>query len=340
MWCHISRAYPWRTMSAFCVSSMEGSFLLNNSMFVQRIVMRLVETVFTLLLIGVCTLVCPPGDHYLYAHETWGDAGIDSADPGPVHHPGDVLAQREGAVSCGTHEWEIRPELSYIKYEEPGIMKQKGFMAGIGGSYTYKAPVTFTLEGRYSAGRVDYRNSGAIDGIPDYIIEIRSLAGYVVRVSHEYVVMPYIGVGYRYLNDDMAGMVSSTGARGYERESNYYYSPVGLEASRCFTDGWRCTLNVEIDIFWQGKQKSHLSDADSRYNDLENEQNEGYGVRGALRVRKKTAAIHVFAEPFFRYWNIRQSDREPIISAGSIASYGCEPTNNSTELGFIVGVAF
>ena len=74
--------------------------------------------------------------------------------------------------------------------------------------------------------------------------------------------------------------------------------------------------------------------------DEDNDQNEGYGVMGGLRVQKKTALIHVFAESFFRYWNIRQSDREPIISAGSIASYGCEPTNNSKELGLKVGVAF
>lgn len=26
------------------------------------------------------------------------------------------------------------------------------------------------------------------------------------------------GIGYRYLNDDMSGKISSTGAKGYERE--------------------------------------------------------------------------------------------------------------------------
>jgi hypothetical protein len=318
---------------------MEGPVLLNNSISAQRIVMRLFEKVCVVVLVGVCSLAFVPGGHYLYAHETCG-VRIDCTDADTACSTSGEPTTRGFAVSYRKHEWEIRPEISYIKYEEPGIMKQKGLMVGIGGSYTYKAPVTFKLEGRYSVGRVDYRNSGAIDGIPDYMIELRSLAGYEVRVWDEYVVMPYFGIGYRYLNDDMAGMVSSTGARGYERESNYYYSPVGLEAVRSFTDGWRCGLNIEVDIFWQGKQISHFSDADSNYNDLENEQNEGYGVRGALHVRKQTDSVNVFAEPFFRYWNIRQSDREPIISAGSVASYGCEPTNNSTELGLIVGVVF
>ncbi|PIV41068.1 MAG: hypothetical protein COS27_10960 [Nitrospirae bacterium CG02_land_8_20_14_3_00_41_53] len=67
-------------------------------------------------------------------------------------------------------------------------------------------------EGRLSYGWVDYSNSGTMDDIDDYIWELRGLGGYDFSVLKASILTPYIGIGYRYLNDDMSGRVSSTGA--------------------------------------------------------------------------------------------------------------------------------
>ncbi|PJA79867.1 MAG: hypothetical protein CO148_05730 [Nitrospirae bacterium CG_4_9_14_3_um_filter_41_27] len=110
------------------------------------------------------------------------------------------------------HALELGPEISYIEYKEPGVMKENGWMYGIVGSYTYHDKLLLKAEGRLSYGWVDYSNSGTMDDIDDYIWELRGLGGYDFSVLKASILTPYIGIGYRYLNDDMSGRVSSTGA--------------------------------------------------------------------------------------------------------------------------------
>ncbi len=168
--------------------------------------------------------------------------------------------------------FEVGAEGSYIHYEEPGVMEETGSMFGITGSYAYHNNAMFKAEGKVSAGLVDYENSGTIDNIPDYMLEIRALGGVDVPVSDAVFITPYAGFGYRYLNDDASGKTSSTGARGYERESNYYYSPFGVEVLSRLNKDWYFGLNLEYDYFWMGEQVSHLEDVSSGYSTLRNDQ--------------------------------------------------------------------
>jgi hypothetical protein len=197
-----------------------------------------------------------------------------------------------------------------------------------------------SIEGKGSWGQVDYENSGTIDNINDYMLEFRGLGGYAFSVSRAITLTPYIGLGYRYLNDDMGGKISSTGAAGYERESNYLYSPAGLEALADLGGSWYLGVTAEYDIFWWGRQVSHLSDVNSDYNDLENEQHEGYGLRGSVRVQKKYGRASFAAEPFVRYWNIKKSDTADWTYRGTRIGYGVEPKNDSTEIGLRLTVRF
>ena len=57
-------------------------------------------------------------------------------------------------------------------------------------------------EGRGAWGKVDYKNSGTLDNINDYAVELRGLGGYGFPVFSITVLTPYVGIGYRYLNDD------------------------------------------------------------------------------------------------------------------------------------------
>jgi len=242
------------------------------------------------------------------------------------------------------HYWDLGTEISYIKYEEPDVMEEEGAMYGIVGSYTaygdfMSKPLMVKLEGKGSWGQVDYENSGTLDNVDDYMLEFRCLLGYSSRVLDRFAIIPYFGFGYRYLNDDLTG-TTSTGASGYERESSYFYSPIGIEAISELEDDWTIAIVLEYDLFWKGIQKSHLSDVDAGFDDLENDQNKGYGVRGSLRVQKTNQKIDFIVEPFIRYWNIKKSEEEDVTYAGAVFGYGYEPKNNSLEIGGRLAVMF
>lgn len=238
------------------------------------------------------------------------------------------------------HTLEIRPELSYIIYKEPGVMKEKGMMYGLVGSYTYHNKIMLKAEARGAWGRVDYQNSGSIDNIRDYVLEFRGIGGWDFVLSREVTMTPYIGGGYRYLNDDLGGKVSSTGALGYDRESNYIYSPIGIEFNIDLGNKWFIGELMEFDYFWWGKQKSHLSDADPGYNDLSNRQKKGYGFRGSLALRKQFKVVDFEFGPFIRYWNIKKSEKELLYYYGALYGIGWEPKNRSTEIGLLIALTF
>jgi len=246
---------------------------------------------------------------------------------------------KDNEVISKLHTWEIGPEISYIEYKEPDVMKEEGTMIGIGASYTYHNGVMIKVAGRYSYGLVDYQNSGTINNIDDIIFEIRALGGYDFKISNSFTMTPFIGLGYRYLEDDAAGRISSTGAYGYLRESRYYYSPIGIEAVNVFDKGWSAGVILEYDYFWKGKQKSYFSDVDPGLNDIVNDQNGGYGVRGSINIKKQTDRVFYVIEPFVRYWNIDKSDVQNMTYYGTVIGTGWEPKNESTEIGvkFMIG---
>jgi hypothetical protein len=238
------------------------------------------------------------------------------------------------------HTWEIGPEISFIEYKEPDIMNQKGIMFGIGATYSYHNGVMIKVAGRYSYGQVNYEGTGTLNDIDDSIFEIRTLGGYDFKISNTFTITPFIGLGYRYLKDDSSGKISSTGAQGYLRESNYYYSPIGIEAVYVFDKGWSAGVILEYDYFLKGMQKSSLSTAIAGLNDVANNQNSGYGVRGSIIIRKQTERKFYAIEPFVKYWNIDQSDVQNLTYYGSYTGIiGAEPNNQSTEIGvrFMIG---
>ncbi|MDP2906082.1 MAG: autotransporter domain-containing protein [Candidatus Omnitrophota bacterium] len=219
-------------------------------------------------------------------------------------------------------------------------MRENGMMYGLTGSYAYHNNLMLKAEGRGSIGRVDYKNSGTMDSIRDYSFEFRGLGGYDFPVLEKIVLTPYFGVGYRYLNDDSSGKISSTGAGGYERESNYIYSPVGIEGVVDIKNDWTIGARAEYDIFWWGRQISRLSDYNANYSDLRNTQRTGYGFRGSIKLQRNGEEFDLIIEPFVRYWNIAKSNDSNIVKSGTIVAYGYEPKNNSTEYGVKVGAKF
>nr|MBU1327908.1 autotransporter outer membrane beta-barrel domain-containing protein [Candidatus Omnitrophota bacterium] len=233
---------------------------------------------------------------------------------------------------------EIGLETSYITYKEPGVMKEKGFMYGITCAMGYRNyNYMLGIEARASLGSVDYSSgsSGTLNNIDDNMWEVRGLAGYDFYVSETLAITPYVGIGFRHLNDNMGGRSSTTGARGYDRNISYLYSPIGVDVTTTFENGWNVKLRLEYDKFWDGNVESHLGSIPGYY-DIENDQDKGYGYRGSVMFKKKGETMDFIIEPFFRYWNIKDSK----YTTDPGGTTWLEPKNNSKEFGISFAVEY
>ena len=174
------------------------------------------------------------------------------------------------------------------------------------------------------------------------MLEFRALGGYdIYLLSKTFAMTPYIGAGYRYLNDNS----HRKDAGGYERKSNYIYSPIGFEFNIGLGNKWFIKEILEFDYFWWGRQKSYLSDADPGFNDPSNRQKQGYGFRGILAIRKQFKFVGFEFGPSIKYWNIRKSNKVILTYYGDPYAFGpivkvYEPRNSSLEFGLILVFRF
>ncbi len=240
--------------------------------------------------------------------------------------------------------YEIGPEIYRFVYEEKSVLvKDQGMMYGLKGSMTHHHNrYMFRLEGRGALGDVDYSSggTGSIDNIKDYVFEGRLLAGYDYIDEDTKLYTVYTGLGYRYLNDAGGGTVSTTGAHGYDREANYFYWPLGIEANAIMNENWNVGAYAEYDYLLSGTQESHLSTAFPAYNDVFNDQNTGWGFRGGIKFQKYTEKMDFTIEPFVRLWRIENSEVSTVTVAGLVAGSGIEPQNKTTEWGANLSLAF
>jgi hypothetical protein len=265
------------------------------------------------------------------------------------------------AQAAGSHSFELGPEVSYINYEEPDVVEEKGIMYGIHGAYTYRmrhiermsamgrverdyseSGGVLRVEGKFAYGQVDYdsNGTGSIDNIDDYLGEARGLVGYDLPMFDASRWTPYFGFGFRYLSDNLGGKTSTTGHLGYDRESHYLYVPLGLETKTAMNENWSVGLTFEYDFFIKGKQKSHLEDVNASLSTLETDQDSGWGARGSLKLAREHENWDFIIEPFVRYWDIDESNVGTINCAGVPCAAGVEPKNTSWEYGLKLGARF
>jgi hypothetical protein len=257
------------------------------------------------------------------------------------------------------HSFEIGPEVYYFHYEEleewMGIdwtlMEEDGLFYGIGGSYTFRGwmddqgnafagGLLLKEEARFAAGTVDYEGQTwegdllTLTDVDDRTMELRSLIGFgsgdFAGLGSEAFI--YTGFGYRYLNDD-----SSDYAGGYERQSNYYYLPIGI--SGLGSNQWNGLIGMtfEVDFLIEGLQKSHLSDAGLGYPDVENKQKRGWGLRSSIQFEfPMSQTTSITLEPYARFWMIDDSEEKLIDTDTSVF----EPKNETVEVGVNMMIRF
>ncbi len=263
--------------------------------------------------------------------------------------------------ASGKHQYQVGTEFFYAKYKEPDVMEQRGTLWGVNGSYTYRPAQgdvlnnslvnTYVLEGMMAWGNFKYEaEAPAQTGLQvdkdDYMFELRGLLGQEYFME-DTTFMPYSGFAYRYLNDDDDGslhIVKGSSFYGYEREANYYYVPAGVVISRAWQDGSSVHLRGEYDFFIWGLQKSHVGDGNAylptpNQDVIEHDQHKGFGIRGSIEMVQNLGRVAVFAEPFFRYWHIENSDVvTAFVDGGNTDTV--EPENKTIEAGVKFGVKF
>jgi hypothetical protein len=263
--------------------------------------------------------------------------------------------------SAKKHSFVGASELFYAHYEEPDVMEQRGLMYGVGGVYSYRpnkndplylsAVNLYQAEVSFAAGSFNYEAEATaqaglqVKDKDDFMYEIRGILGREY-VHENNTLSLYSGFAYRYLNDDDDGQLHIVGSRGfygYERESNYFYVPVGATLEFPVDKKNTVVLKGEYDILVFGQQISHLSDGNQYLStvndDVTNDQKHGFGLRGSAQFVHEAGALSFLVEPFFRFWHIEDSEVVNAYVEGSFIDV-LEPENETIEVGLKVGMLF
>ena len=276
------------------------------------------------------------------------------------------------------HETEMGLETYSYKYletvEGDHFMDLKGRFCGIFLNHTFRPnqldPLfaglinMFRLELRYDraklnyTGGVQFSNGDSVpltmNGIPDWVLEGRAIMGIDIPFRGM-IVTPFSGLGIRALQDDaskVTGTFDNGGVpdtiNGYKRISHYYYVPVGVDIEKRFVAEWRARLSMEYDFLLSGMQKScspvdiSYDGVDYHYDSINNRQSKGYGLRASLNLKKDMKEFGFFIEPFYRFWNIENSQLAHFDGPAGYQFVGIamEPSNTTREMGVKMGVVF
>lgn len=251
----------------------------------------------------------------------------------PIAHSTQAQAQAQEFSLATQSGGELGLQVSNYNYEEQlngaFFISTQGTKFGVVGSIT---PVVrngwyATLDARYAFGYASYTGSGTKEGNPDQLFEGRAVVGKDFAMNN-FLLSPYAGLGYRWLHNDLRGL-TSTGAAGYRRTSQYTYIPLGLTHRMHAGQDARLSTSLEYKYFLGGTQRSALSDANARQNDVVNIQNSGFGASVSTSYDTKRWSLGVF----YHYWRIEDSDRATWISSGVPIGTVMEPSNTTTEFG-------
>ena len=230
----------------------------------------------------------------------------------------------------------IGAQTFFSTYEEPNIMENEGWLNGLSYSLSYQDQINwlYKIEGVVAIGQVDYssESTGSIDDQDNFMAETRGIVEYNLFSN----ITLFSGVGYRYLFNGSENRISSNNYWGYDRKSNYLYSPIGTNLTFIQNNDCQFRLSLEYDYFWIGIQKNEMGYL-SGHDDFSNTQHSGYGYRYSLEVRKKLSAnTWISISPFLRYWNIDNSD----ATVDSYNTSWIEPRNVTNEYGINISLLF
>ena len=258
----------------------------------------------------------------------------------------------------------------YHKYEEPGLMTEKGyaavdqlhlglrtekFVAMLEGSIHFPwyllIPPKNTYDGHIM--HVDELVPYRVKGVRNDVWYLSCQAGLVVPLSSKTSLLIYGGSGLRWLNDYL-----SVDTLGYDRRSRYLFGLVRLELESSIIQhsllDYHCLLLcAEYDYLLDGTQMSELSDIRGggvAFTDVTNKQYSGYGLYLAAGLRRVCQSTWKRGEgdivAFVRIWSIgdsemtftRATERRPGGQQADLLIV--EPRNRTIEIGLRMSFHF
>ena len=235
----------------------------------------------------------------------------------------------------GKNRFSLGIEGYYDEYQEDSVaLTDTGMFGGINASYThyFRDDWYGEIDLRAAYGSTDYESiSGTIDDINQWETDSRILAGYdSTTQGGGQRIKAYLGLGNRYFVDELKGKTASLGGLGYDRRIYQLYLPIGVTyAFPAY--GLTFTPNFEFDKLLWGNVSSRLGTIPG-FQNIENEQTEGYGLRAEFMVGQTNENGRGWQfGPFVRYWDIPDSK----VDAGFI-----EPENTRLQAGAKLKVLF
>jgi hypothetical protein len=223
-------------------------------------------------------------------------------------------------------DWDFGITFSQMhkRYEEPGVMTERGRLPGYQFDVKYKGLEIIHLFFQYSqwAGHLEY-DGATFAGTPlkqttdDYVREYRALF-----YLNGPIFSPYLGYGQRYWRNDL--VIS------YVRDTTYFYFPIGIEAKWLFF-----FFGAEYKSFLGGENKSFMSDTGGGRRDVKMDQENGRGYHLEAGVLIPIAMITTKVTLKYEKWNIEDSK-----TANDGVDTLVEPKNNSTLMSLNIGLIF
>jgi hypothetical protein len=190
----------------------------------------------------------------------------------------------------------------------------------------------------YNNGSVNYSGSGTASGIPQYYVNLKAALGHDFAFN-SFVLSPYIGIGYRYLNQAFGGVTTSSGALGYDRASTYNYIPIGVIHRIAVNDNKaKLETTLEYNYLLSGNQYSGLATVNPVFGNQNNAQNSGYGINLTILYKQDQWGFG----PYYKYWNIAESQTNStnFVAAGVRYNGFYEPANTTNEFGLKLTYSF
>lgn len=262
---------------------------------------------------------------------------------------------QEAVTSRAPLRWSVGPDLQFLRYEEPGAMKEEGVLFGVRGAVWRDEEIglRWALKGSLAAGTLRYKgtveNLVTGESVPAEVDTPNTVFAATITVGKPLSagaarLVPYIGAGERLLVDDLPG------ESGYTREQTYLYIPIGLQLDPVAVGSWAASCSAEFDVLVRGYNHSSTDQGNI---DASLEQDSGYGVHLAASFSRglKTPAgrpeRRFSLEPFFELWDVGRSNTDTDEGYGIVdgkpvfvrATY-VEPANRTTVVGLAALISF
>jgi len=232
--------------------------------------------------------------------------------------------------------------ISSYAYDEPSLnVRVTAINVGVEylGTYAFQNDWFVLGQVDYSNGPAKYSGSGTASGIPQYYVNLKAALGHDFAFNG-FVLSPYIGFGYRYLDQALGGVVTTTGARGYDRRSTYNYIPIGVIHRFAVNDNKaKLETTLEYNYLISGNQYSGLAAANPFLVNQNNAQNSGYGINLTVLYKQDQWGFG----PYYKYWNIADSktNTNSFVADGFRYTYTVkEPANTTNEFGLKLTYSF